>query len=110
MFDLILTVICSTTIALILKQNDRQSGNILLLLSANYFVATLIGLIVWGSQSTRIFSWQPVLFGAILGGLFVFSFFAFAKAVAAAGLWRETLNRPGIAALLSGSLAIVLLV
>ncbi len=92
MFDLIFTVLCSTTIALILKQNDRQSGNILLLLSANYFVATVIGLIVWGSQSTKIFSWQPVLFGALLGGLFVFSFFAFAKAVAAAGTALATVS------------------
>ena len=92
MIDLVLTVICSTTIALILKHNDRQSGNILLLLSANYFVATLIGLLIWGSQSTRIFNWQPVLFGVILGGLFVFSFFAFAKAVAAAGTALATVS------------------
>jgi hypothetical protein len=43
MTDLLLTILCSTSIALILKQNDTRQGHPVLLLSGNYFIAAVIG-------------------------------------------------------------------
>ena len=85
MIFLLLTIACSTSIALILKQNDIRRGNTLVLLMGNYLVASLISLIVLYFTPNTKFSIETFLFGAILGFLFVYSFFAFAKAVSIAG-------------------------
>lgn len=85
MIFLILTIVCSTSIALILKFSDTKKGSPILLLSANYFVASLITLLflIFGDEIT--FSWHSFIFGALLGVMFVFSFFAFTKAVSSSG-------------------------
>ena len=44
MLSLILTVICSTSIALLLKNNDSKSGNAVVLLAGNYLTASVLGL------------------------------------------------------------------
>jgi len=85
MIYLLLTIICSTSIALILKHNDNRSGNAVLLLAGNYIVATIISFIFFVIDEHTAFSLESFLFGAILGLLFVLTFFAFAKAVGVAG-------------------------
>lgn len=85
MADLFFTILCSTSIALILKQNDTKQGHPVLLLSGNYFIAGVIGGIFILVTAGAAFSLQTFLFGMLLAVLFVLAFFAFAKAVSAAG-------------------------
>ncbi len=85
MIFLILTIACSTSIALILKFSDTRKGNPILLLSANYFSASVITLIFLLLEKEFVFTWQSFIFGAMLGAMFVFSFFAFTKAVSSSG-------------------------
>ncbi len=85
MLNLILTIICSTSIALILKFNNVRKGNELVLLMGNYFVASIITLVMIFAERDLNYSTSTLLFGLLLGSTFVYSFFAFAKAVAAAG-------------------------
>ena len=92
MFALISTIICSSSIALILKYNDTRDGNPLLLLAGNYFVAAIIssGYVIANDQATL--SFETLVFGILLALLFVASFFAFAKAVSAAGTALATVS------------------
>ena len=89
---LILTILCSTSIALILKHNDSRSGNPLTLLCGNYFAATIIGAVFLAVRSGNQYSIESIAFGAVLAIGFVFSFFAFAKAVNAAGTALATVS------------------
>ncbi|OQX87878.1 hypothetical protein B6D60_03165 [candidate division KSB1 bacterium 4484_87] len=91
MAALFLTIFCSTAIALILKYNEIKSGNIIILLVGNYFVATLIGFYFFQKSSGDI-SLFTALFGLMLSFMFVFSFFAFAKGVRAAGTALASLS------------------
>lgn len=85
MIFLLLTVVCSTSIALIMKWNGQRQGDALSLLFGNYFTAMLYGAcqLSWnpGSPGNGI----PIAFGAFLGFLFFASFFVFARAVENAG-------------------------
>jgi drug/metabolite transporter (DMT)-like permease len=92
MISLFLTILCSTSIALILKYNDTRGGNPLVLLFGNYFIAALIGLLFVLSGEEFSFSIQTFLFGVFLAMLFVTAFFAFAKAVSAAGTALATVS------------------
>lgn len=92
MTALFLTILCSTSIALILKQNDSRDGEPVVLLSGNYFVAALIGGLFLISEEVIYFSYQTLFFGLFLGFLFVISFFAFARAVRAAGTAMATVS------------------
>ncbi|MFP4544021.1 MAG: hypothetical protein ACLFQU_07280 [Candidatus Kapaibacterium sp.] len=92
MIYLILTIICSTSIALLLKNNDVKRGNALYLLSGNYFLAGLIGLYLYLSDPEAEFSVYSMLFGALLGITFLYSFFAFARSVNAAGTPLSTVS------------------
>lgn len=85
MTALLMTILCSTSIALILKHNDSRSGEPLVLLSGNYLIAGLVGGMILVRDSHAAYSVQTFLFGGALGLLFVLSFFAFARAVRAAG-------------------------
>jgi len=85
MIPLILTILCSTSITLLLKHNDEKRGNAIVLLMSNYFVATLICLILLFLAPNSNFSITTLVFGALLALMFVFSFFIFTKAVAVAG-------------------------
>jgi len=85
MISLILTIFCSSSIALLLKHNDSKSGNAVVLLAGNYFTASILGLVFLLLKQDISLSIIPILFGAVLAFLFVLSFFSFAKAVNAAG-------------------------
>lgn len=85
MFPLLLTILCSTIIALILKYSGSRKGNPVLLLCGNYFAATIIMLILILSENKFVYATETFLFGAALGLLFFLGFFAFAKSVSTAG-------------------------
>ena len=90
MHFLLLVILCSTSIALILKHNDTKKGEAIVLLAGNYLVASLIGLTLLTLNDEKIFSIHTLLFGAGLGLMFVLSFFAFAKAISYAGTGLAT--------------------
>ena len=92
MISLILTIICSTSIALILKLNEVRLGNALVLLAGNYFIAAIISLLLLLIQPQVHINIVPVFLGFMLGALFVFSFFSFAKSVAFAGTALATIS------------------
>ncbi len=79
MHFLLLTILCSTSIALILKYSDTKKGEPIVLLAGNYLVALLIGLILLILNDTKIFSVETLIFGAGLGLLFVFHFLLLLK-------------------------------
>lgn len=85
MTNLLLTILCSTLIALILKFNHTRKGNELVLLMGNYFVASIITILLILFNNDFHFSYQSLLLGLITGSSFVYSFFAFAKAVSSSG-------------------------
>ena len=85
MHFLLLVILCSTSIALILKHNDTRNGKLIVLLAGNYLVASLIALILLLINPSAKFSSQTLLFGAALGFLFVITFFALALAIKHAG-------------------------
>lgn len=90
MHFLFLTILCSTSIALILKYSDTKKGEPIVLLAGNYLVALLISLILLILNDTKIFSAETLIFGAGLGLMFVLSFFAFAKAISYTGTGLAT--------------------
>ena len=90
MHFLILTILCSTSISLILKYSDTKKGEPIVLLAGNYFVASVISLILLFIKDDPQFSFLTFLFGITLGLFFVLSFFAFAKAISYAGTGLAT--------------------
>ncbi len=85
MINLILTILCSTSITLLLKHNDEKKGDPIVLLMSNYFIASLVCLILWFATPNTKFSITTLAFGALLAFMFVLSFFVFTKAVSVAG-------------------------
>ncbi len=81
MHFLLLTILSSTSIALILKFSDTKKGEPIVLLAGNYLVASVIALILLFFNESRLFSFQTLIFGSVLGLLFVMSFFVYAKAI-----------------------------
>ena len=92
MHYLILTILCSTTIALVLKHSDTERGEPIVLLAGNYFLASIISLGILIFTEEVSYSYQTVLFGASLGLFFVLSFFSFAKAVSHSGTALATVS------------------
>jgi len=92
MINLLLTILCSTSIALILKYNDTKKGNALLLLSGNYFVASLISLVIFIINDDTTLSLESTLLGAFLGVVFLGSFIAITQAVRIAGTAIATVS------------------
>ena len=90
MHFLLLTVFCSTSIALILKYIDTKKGEAIVLLAGNYLVASIVGLFFVLIREEVRFSVETLFFGLGLGLLFVLSFFAFAKAISYAGTGLAT--------------------
>jgi len=87
---LFLTILCSTSIALILKLSDTKKGEPIVLLAGNYLMASIISLTILLAKDDKVFSIHTLIFGAALGLLFVISFFAFAKAISYAGTGLAT--------------------
>lgn len=92
MLYVLLTALCSTSIALTLKWNDQSGASGLHLLLGNYLVAAGISAFLWFTTAERWLSWPAFFFGLVLGALFLYSFFAFTKAVAAAGASLSTVS------------------
>jgi drug/metabolite transporter (DMT)-like permease len=90
MHYLLLTIICSTSIALMLKYIDTKKGETIVLLAGNYFIASIVSLLIILINEDARFSVQSLSFGLSLGLLFVLSFFAFAKAISYAGTGLAT--------------------
>ena len=92
MTALLLAIICSTSIALILKANDVRGGHPLTLLAGNYFIATILGGLFLLTTPDRTFSIETLLLSMALALGFTFTFFIFAKAVGAAGAALATVS------------------
>jgi drug/metabolite transporter (DMT)-like permease len=90
MHFLLLTILCSTSIALILKYVDTKRGEAIVLLAGNYLIASIVSLFFILFTEDANFSIQTLFFGLGLGMLFVLSFFAFAKAISYAGTGLAT--------------------
>jgi drug/metabolite transporter (DMT)-like permease len=90
MHFLLLTILCSTSIVLILKYVDTKRGEAIVLLAGNYLVASIVSLLFILFKENVYFSTQTLFFGIGLGLLFVVSFFAFAKAISYAGTGLAT--------------------
>lgn len=92
MIFLLLTIICSSSIALILKFNATRKGNPVVMLTGNYFMASIIGAALILIKGNVRFSNEALFFGLILGVMFIISFFIFAKAVELAGTALATVS------------------
>lgn len=90
MHFLLFTIICSTSIALILKYSDTRKGDAIVLLAGNYLVASIVALTVLIFSESKSFSIETLFFGCGLGLLFVVSFFIYAKAISLAGTGLAT--------------------
>lgn len=93
MVALAFSVFCSVLIAFILKINELQSGDRLVVLGANYILATGIGIILWYIGSPGEIALQPavIVFAAVVGIGFVIAFFAYMKSVRTVGVSLATL-------------------
>lgn len=85
MHFLLLVILCSTSIALILKHNDTKKGELIVLLAGNYLVAASIALVMLILNDSKLFSFETLFYGAGLGLMFVITFFALAFAINRAG-------------------------
>ncbi|MDZ7765726.1 MAG: hypothetical protein U5K00_15130 [Melioribacteraceae bacterium] len=92
MISLLLTIACSTSIALILKYSSVNKGNSILLIASNYLVASIIGFVMFMIEPEAKFSFSSLIFGAVIGTVFVSSFFAFSKSIDVAGTALSTLS------------------
>lgn len=92
MIYLLLTIICSSSIALILKFNAARKGHPVVMLMGNYFAASLIAAVIIFVKDNVQFSTEALLFGLVLGVMFISSFFVFAKAVEHAGTALATVS------------------
>ena len=81
MVTLILTIICSSAVALILKYNDFLKGNKLLLIASNYLVGSIIAGSDWFIYGRNHFSSNVLLTGATIALFFVVSLLIFSKAI-----------------------------
>jgi drug/metabolite transporter (DMT)-like permease len=85
MHFLLFVIICSTSIALILKYNDTRKGELIVLLSGNYLAAATIAFILLILNDSKLFTCQTLLYGAGLGLMFVITFLLLAFAISGAG-------------------------
>ena len=91
MIDLVFTIFCSTSIALLIRFSGTKNEKPIVLLAANYFIASIISLFYIFYFDSK-FSLTVVSFGLVLGLLFVLSFFAFTRAVSLAGTALATVS------------------
>ena len=92
MLFLILTIFCSTAIALVLKINSNQNGDTIVLLTGNYFAASIISLILFLSDGNSTSPVELIPLGIFLSLLFVGSIFAFSKSVSLSGAALSTVS------------------
>ena len=92
MISLLMTIVCTSSIALLIKHNSEKKGEPILLLAGNYFTAAVVSGVLLFFEEKINYSFSSFFFGAAIGGLFLFSFFAFTKAVEAAGTALATVS------------------
>ncbi|MCX7610532.1 MAG: EamA family transporter [Ignavibacterium sp.] len=92
MIYLVLTIICSSSIALILKYGNVKKSNTLVLINANYITASLFSLIYIIIQGEVYISLSAFLFALFLGYLFAETFLIYSKAVGFAGTALATVS------------------
>lgn len=92
MLYLFLTILCSSSIALILKFNATRKGHPLVMLTGNYFIASILAAIIILIKENVKYSTEALIFGLVLGVMFIISFFVFAKAVDLAGTALATVS------------------
>ncbi len=92
MIYLILTIICSSSLALILKYGSVRKTNIILLINGNYLTASVFALAFLLYKGGFNFSLNAVLFAAILGIIFAETFVIYSKAISFAGTALATVS------------------
>jgi len=92
MFYLILAIICSSSLALILKHGSVKKTNILLLINGNYLTASVFALIFIFYKGGFHFSLYATLFAVGLGVLFAETFVIYSKAISLAGTALATVS------------------
>lgn len=92
MINLLLTIYCSASIAIILKLNSNRNGDSIVLLTGNYFAASIISLVLLVSDKNSTTSIDLVPLGLFLSILFVGSIFAFSKSVSLSGAALSTVS------------------
>ncbi|MDP2362274.1 MAG: EamA family transporter [Ignavibacteria bacterium] len=92
MIFLFLAILCSSSLALILKHGHVKNANIALLINGNYLTASLIALGFILLKYGFHYSTEAVLFGAVLGILLAGTFFVYSKAISLAGTALATVS------------------
>lgn len=85
MIDLILAIVCATSLGLILKHNDTKKGNPFVLINMNYLSASLVFVVIILADDTIGYSQESLYYGIGLGLLYAFAFYMFTQAVRIAG-------------------------
>ena len=81
MIYLILAMLCSSSLALILKHGHVKNNNTVLLINGNYATASLFSLAFIIFKYGYNFSIEVVVFGSLLGILFAGTFVLSSKAI-----------------------------
>jgi len=92
MLFLILSIICSSSLALILKHGHVKNANIVLLINGNYAAASLISLVFIIFKYGFQYSIEAILFGSALGILFAVTFVLYSKSIHLAGTALATVS------------------
>ncbi|MEP0862474.1 MAG: EamA family transporter [Ignavibacterium sp.] len=92
MIYLLLAIICSSSLALILKHGNVKKSNTAILINANYLTASVLSLVFVFYKGSLTISLQAFLFALFLGYLFAATFFIYSKAVGLAGTALATVS------------------
>jgi len=92
MLFLILAIICSSSLALILKHGHIKNANIVLLINGNYATASFFSLLFIIFKYGFHYSLEVILFGSALGILFAITFVLYSKAIQLAGTALATVS------------------
>ncbi|HMN25890.1 MAG TPA: EamA family transporter [Ignavibacteriaceae bacterium] len=92
MIYLILAMICSSSLALILKHGRVKNNNTVLLINGNYATASLFSLAFILFKYGYNYSIEVVVFGSLLGVLFAGTFVLYSKAISLAGTALATVS------------------
>ncbi len=92
MIFLILAILCSSSLALILKQGHVKNSNTVLLINGNYLTASVFALVFIIFKYGFGYSMESVLFASALGFLFAITFVIYSKAISLAGTALATVS------------------
>ncbi len=92
MIYLVLALICSSSLALILKQGRVNNANTVLLINGNYLTASLISFLFVVFNNSFEYSLGSVGFGVALGFLFAGTFVLYSEAINIAGTALATVS------------------